>query len=314
MNLPIVVDVAIGLSFVYLSASLFVTIVNEYIAQILTLRGKQLAANLRRLIDDPAIAETLGKLPALAPFFGNGVGLRPSSYVAPQVLAQALVGCIRASANEPATMKQVVASIDGLVLDSTLKVQLKGIAQTVQDDVKSFTAAVEAWVDQSLTMLGEAYKQRQQWISFAVGLVIAVVFNLDTIVLVDRLYKDEGAREAVSGAAAALVEKTDKATFDKCVKEASITTTPTTECATLAGLVEGIKHQGDSFAKLPIGRKCDSIASCLQPPTSAVTYLGWVLTALATALGASFWFDLLGKLVSIRHGMRKPEAKQDAGK
>ena len=33
----------------------------------------------------------------------------------------------------------------------------------------------------------------------------------------------------------------------------------------------------------------------------------WVLTAFAVSLGASFWFDLLTKLVNVRHGMRKPE-------
>jgi len=30
-------------------------------------------------------------------------------------------------------------------------------------------------------------------------------------------------------------------------------------------------------------------------------------TALAISLGAPFWFNLLNRLVNIRHGMRRPE-------
>ncbi|MBX9964037.1 MAG: hypothetical protein K2Y35_13320 [Burkholderiales bacterium] len=91
MSLPMVVDVAIGLSFGYPGTSLFVTIVNEVIAQIFTMRGRQLVKNLRQLIDDPAVVEKPGRLPTLAPFFAGRAGLRPSSYVAPTVLAQAQV-------------------------------------------------------------------------------------------------------------------------------------------------------------------------------------------------------------------------------
>ena len=49
MDFTTLLDVVIGLSIVYLSASLFVTIVNEYIAQLLKSRAKQLCADLKEL-------------------------------------------------------------------------------------------------------------------------------------------------------------------------------------------------------------------------------------------------------------------------
>jgi hypothetical protein len=55
MNLTAWVDVAIGLILVYLGASLFVTIINEYIAQALNLRGKQLCESLKTLINDKGL-------------------------------------------------------------------------------------------------------------------------------------------------------------------------------------------------------------------------------------------------------------------
>jgi hypothetical protein len=35
---------------------------------------------------------------------------------------------------------------------------------------------------------------------------------------------------------------------------------------------------------------------------------GWLLTALAISLGAPFWFDMLGKVISIR-AATKPDHK-----
>jgi hypothetical protein len=47
-----ILDVAIGLMLVYLLLSLFATALNEYIAAVLNLRGKELAKGLGRLLDD----------------------------------------------------------------------------------------------------------------------------------------------------------------------------------------------------------------------------------------------------------------------
>src|SRR5258705_1397679 len=74
MDLTNLVDVAIGLCLVYLGASLFVTIVNEYIGQVLRLRGRQLAGDLKQLINDEGIQKRLKASPALAPFFDTAGG------------------------------------------------------------------------------------------------------------------------------------------------------------------------------------------------------------------------------------------------
>ena len=55
MNITVWLDVAIGLGLVYLGVSLFVTVINEYIAQFFKLRSKHLCASLEKLIDDQEI-------------------------------------------------------------------------------------------------------------------------------------------------------------------------------------------------------------------------------------------------------------------
>jgi len=71
-------DVAIGLSLVCLDASLFVTVINEFIAQLLNLRGKQLRDSLTSVIGDGAVVTILSQSPALKPFFDSKTMKLPS--------------------------------------------------------------------------------------------------------------------------------------------------------------------------------------------------------------------------------------------
>ena len=83
MDMTGLLEVAIGMTLVYLGASLFVTIFNEYLAQILQLRGRQLARDLKMLIDDDDLKKALTISPALQPFFekaGYTVDLVPFSF------------------------------------------------------------------------------------------------------------------------------------------------------------------------------------------------------------------------------------------
>ncbi len=78
------------------------------------------------------------------------------------------------------------------------------------------------------------------------------------------------------------------------------------------GLVDAVQGRNESLGTLPIGWS-DRAAGPPLSPLSATGWVwgsrvvGWLLTALAVSLGAPFWFDLLNKLVNIRHGMSKPE-------
>jgi hypothetical protein len=303
MNLTTLVDVAIGLSIVYLGASLFVTIVNEYLAQLLSLRARQLGKNLKKLIDGPEGIAALKANPALAPFFRDG-GFG-GSYVDPTVVAQHLVGGLRTGATGAAAMKDIVQAINAMQ-PSNLKTQLLAISQAAGDKVGDFVHSVSTWFDNSLTMMGETYKKRTQIYSFVIGLAIAIIFNLDTLGIATHLYHDKEAREAISAVGAEIVQKTPKETFDKCMKKPEEERRKDSDCAGVYQLIEGIQLRNETLGKLPIGWPATQIQ---QVPLALTLPFGWLLTALAISLGASFWFDLLNRLVNMRHGMRKPEVK-----
>jgi hypothetical protein len=297
MDLTAFVDVAIGVTLVYLGTSLVVTIVNEYVGQIFQLRAKQLAGDLTKLIDDGALLERLREYPALAPFFGNS--RTASSYVDPKVLGRLLVSALH---DPNRTLRQ---TIDGIA-NAALKEQLLSIHDGVKGDVEKLVAGIGDWADRSLTMMGEMFKRNMQLISFGVGLAVAVALNIDTFALVSHLYRDDAARASAVALAEKIVAEVDSDTVAGCTGEKL----DEAQCASVKQLLGGLRGEGSLFG-LPLGwrgwRAPSDLLGCLG------LLAGWITTALSASLGAAFWFDLLNRLVNVRHGMKKPEVPAREG-
>ncbi len=81
-------------------------------------------------------------------------------------------------------------------------------------------------------------------------------------------------------------------------------------CAELINLVEIVKNRKTLPEGIPIGWGDGSVT--WKAITSHLP--GWLLTALALSLGAPFWFDLLNKVVNVRHGIANPGTKKDVDK
>lgn len=147
--------------------------------------------------------------------------------------------------------------------------------------------------------------------------MVAVTFNLDTVALTAHLYRDKDARESTVALALQIAEgDKSKAKFDSCMKMTMQERKEKDDCQSFIGLIEAVQGRNASLGQIPIGWSWKP-----NPPTDAnktslpncwdwlTRIMGWLLTALAVSLGAPFWFDFLGKLINVRHGMRKPEAK-----
>lgn len=312
MNMTAWIDVAIGLTIVYLGASLFVTIINEYVSQILNLRGNQLWKSLQGLIDNEDVKKSLSANPALKLFFQSKPS-RKASYIDPNVLARMLIGILATpQGSTPQPITKISENIDKMV-NCQLKTQLQAVLNSSQHSMDTLVTAISEWADRSLTMLGEGYKRWLQVISFSVGLLVAVLFNLDTIELVSHLYKDKESREAIATIGVQLAEQTDHSTFDTCIKLEQADRKSNPNCRPFLSLIDAVTLKNDTFEKLPIGwpQPTNQKTSDALPLTRLA---GWLLTALAVSLGAPFWFDLLNNLVNVRHGMIKPTVQKAGDK
>lgn len=367
MNMTAFIDVAIGLTLLYLGTSLFVTIINEFLAQMLSLRSRQLQTSLKKLFSQEGLKRVLTDYQKLIPVQKSDrtdskskvwssisgwlerIGLGPKSpvgsYIEPNILAQILVGKLIADAppsNSSTTPKQATGSptpaptpaqgggssytaqagsgsktTPGIIGDSILKNVAAGpvkdvlmaLAQGTGNEVDKLTKSISGWFDRSLTVLGEGYKKIMQVVSLGVGLVVAVSFNIDTLTVTDRLYRDKGLRDQAVAVAEEYAKNLDTALIEKC-RLPPDQLEKSSECKSVAKVIDIAMKRSETL-NLPIGwgdkdKFWDKLFS--------LGFFGWLLTALAVSLGAPFWFDLLNNLINVRHGINRPTVSEEKSK
>ncbi|HTV25364.1 MAG TPA: hypothetical protein VMG12_42005 [Polyangiaceae bacterium] len=267
-----ILDVAIGIVFVYLWVSLICSSVREGIESFMKMRAVYLARGIHELLADPAgqgWAHRLFEHPLIAALYSGKYsaqaerrfwflarGKNLPSYIPARSFALALLD-IAASDDRAA---KLLASIGAERADSERAV-----------------AAIEAWYDSAMDRVSGWYKRSTQRIIFAIALVVCIAGNFNTIRIADHLYRDEAAR-------AALVERSKVAVADPDYLKRS-------EGASQAQLKE---------LHLPIGWGTGDgdWKDELGNPVAAI--VGWLMTAFAATLGAPFWFDVLRKVMVIR--------------
>ena len=129
------------------------------------------------------------------------------------------------------------------------------------------------------------------------GLVVAVIFNADTISVYQRLESNPEELKEIVTMAEAYAQK----------NELDIQTGGTVQqqWEQVNSLIEDELQQAN--APLGLGWHPEDLKN-MTPSDWVIKILGWIVTALAVSLGAPFWFDLLKKLVNIKAAGNEPKA------
>jgi hypothetical protein len=322
-----ILDVAIGLVFVFLLLSLICSAANELVETILKKRARNLEKGIKELITDDAFVAKLynhGLINGL--FRGNyetaSKGFGPfnklPSYIPAQNFALAVMD-LTGKLSNPSIMPGPDKKEDSSKTDDTDARKADGIPEKVtqalsaferatRNDAATFRKHVEDWYNSAMDRASGWYKRRTQWFIMALALVFAVVLNVDCIEIAKRLSNDSALRQGLVASAQAMASKQSNDNAD--AKRA----------------IEGDLTRLNSLG-LPIGwPERDFAKTRNQSPIAywwtTVTHtapdraLGWLLTALAASLGAPFWFDLLNKIIVVRstvkpHEKSQPEASKD---
>lgn len=300
-----VLDVAVGLIFIYLMLSVACSLLNERIQSILDTRAKMLeAAMLRLLGSEPSSPFDGVKDHALVRAVAHPRTGMPS-YLPSSTFTHALFDTlVPADGEHPLTFKRLRDAI--LRLPKSSRTALLTLTNSADGDLAVARSNIEHWFDNSMERLSGTYKRHITVWLFALGFVLAAATNADSILLVKRLEHEGALRAAVTARA----DKVDAAAF-KAMQ------TPAVDAAMLDQLdllFWDTEHMvtADSEATSPRALR--------QPELSAswirwlvFKLMGFVMTALAVSLGAPFWFDLLGRLVNLRAtGARPPPAPRPA--
>lgn len=287
----VILDVAIGLVFIYLFFSIVASAVKEAISGYLKWRAKDLKEGIAQLLSDRGFVNQLYDHPLIqsmvkgGPDFSDASKDRNPSYIPSRIFAQALWQLYN-DAKQRGESAQWIKTVDSVLTASGVD---------VQQNLKS----LETWFDDGMDRVSGWYKRNIQYTLFIIAAVIVVLFNVDSFKIVTVLYTDETIRNGLASEAIK---------FKEAYKDASDTAIASAS-ANVQEIYNNLKVQ-----RIPIGweHSIDHYIQHFNTFASLLTLAGWMISALAISMGAPFWFDLISKFINLRHGGEKPKKSKDS--
>ncbi len=298
-------DVAIGIGFLYLLTSLVVSTIVEMVATWQNWRGRMLINTLDEMF-------TASDLVSSVEVYGSplistlGMRGRVPSYIPPPSFSAAVIDVLlkkTPAAKVPSDILKAAASApkarDALYSLFSTTIAVRG------DNFQAIAFALEKWFIDVMARTSGVYKRRTQKWLFAVGLVFAVVCNINTVAVAQWLWKGDNARQAFVAAAVGYVTPHPELIKQKDASAADgASNPPKTSAANLKAFADTYAEFDRELTKAdwPIGwgGGSYSLAWGLQ------FLVGALLSAIAISLSSSFWFDSLQSLIKIRGTGPKP--------
>ncbi len=164
-------------------------------------------------------------------------------------------------------------------------------------DLVQLREGVERWFDETMERVSGWYQRKLRYITLAVGLVLAIILNADTVLIAQTLWTSPAERALVVATAAEVQRSSGQPSG-----------------GTFSDQTQAIEQAVDQLrsSHLPIfwslqagdqrGLPADMLAWLSK-------ILGLLLTTAAVSLGAPFWFDVLNKFIQFRSSGDPPKAQ-----
>ncbi len=365
----VVLDVVIGLVFIYLLYSLLVTVIQEMIATVFNFRAKILQRAIVRMLEDDEkfksafsslshLFRSKGNLSGkhslsydfynhpLIKFLGENTRHKAPSYIDKETFSKVLTDLLRGENVKPGddVSSFIQQSLDDKKVkwgtsgigDQTLS-YLNSIWADAEGDVSRFRAYLENWFEETMLRATGWYKRHTRFIVFVVGLAIVILFNVNTIEIVNKLEKDPKIREQIVQQADAFAKAHPDLDKDILLQKMKFQNLPKENAKSDSARMNQQDSSSDleqlELLKAEENKLFDRADSIMRTDISKTNgllglgwqtsqfksmnliglgkaILGWLITALAVSLGAPFWFDLLSKLMKLRNALTNTNTKQ----
>jgi hypothetical protein len=263
-----VLETAIGLIFLFLGLAMATTAIQEFLASFFALRAKTLASGLQNMLaDGKSGLDFYNKLIAHPAVSHSG---KQPSYLSADQFSTAVLSILSgngAVARTPAAINNIVRALP----DTRTKQVLLSLLRDGEKDLSDFEGRLQQWFDDSMDRISGIYKRISQYISLAIGAVLAFGLQANAIAIGYGLWYGDNT---------------------KLMDAAKNTTSDSMNQALTALSQYHLMPIWDGIPKSQIG---------------ATWFLGCATTAFAVSLGAPFWFDLLQNFVNIRGTGPKPD-------
>lgn len=342
-----ILDLILGLSFIYFILSVICTSIVEVFAQLRNMR----AESLNRWIKDAFNTKDGGTLGSdiISHKLVDGLTMngRIASFIPPKIFSSVLLDLIQQeylkALNTPDPIQpftcdtiQNALRSDKIKLPADLKRYMLQSIEDCHDAQKSLnllTQRIENWYQDAMDRLTGTYKKKTRWITIVVATIITISLNINTVTISKYLKDNPQKMEALAIAAEkatkdSVLYKQTLVRLDSISSKFDSSKTASSVNETIA-LIIANKQQSDSLYNslaevgLPIGWSSAKIVKCdtsNTPRTSMIlcyiksiltTIAGWIATIAALTLGAPFWFDLINKVVNIKSVGRTPASTKN---
>lgn len=306
MQLDAILEVSIGLVVTWLILSIATSQVEEYMVERLHWRSRFLEKQMLEMFQGRDILERFYQHPLIRSLQTRGMFGREQKpdNIPNDIFASAAVDVflnagnsgdeIPAGAMNMAAMKQrLKESMNYLEANNhSLAETIKHIVPKMDEvftnaedetaklekNLAKFRGNTEVWFQTTMSGASASYRKTAHTLAWLIGVMIALAFNVDSINITNRLWRDPTIRQAIV-AQSGNIDPTDETSFNN----------------TMAKLND---------LALPVGWVEDAIPQSLTAWVFKI--FGFFLTGAAAAQGAPFWFDMLGKL----SGLKKSESAQ----
>ena len=299
MDVSAILDVVVGVVFVFLVFSLIVSGIGELISKALAWRSRHLWRALRTLVDGESPSMMRDQRPTKTP---AGDSLTDRLYAHPLIrqlegrnlmqrsrlawiprndFARAVIDIVAPNDASPSTVERVREQVAGWDEGNPMRAPLLSLAAEAEGGLSTFRDGIGEWFDVRMDALSAAYRRHVKWLLLGIAVVVTLVFNVDSIRAASAFYEDEALRAAVSERAIGLTSRCEELSgdeLDACIRDE---VDDVTDSLTLpVGWREGVETDGWAV-------------------------LGWMIAVIALSQGGPFWFDLLRKVSGLRSGSSK---------
>ena len=166
-------------------------------------------------------------------------------------------------------------------------------AKSTEEGITLLRREIENSFDSSMERAGGVYKRNAKGVAIIIGITLAITTNADTFHIINRLSKDSLLREIIINQAVKVAPQDsnpsdiNKIDPNEILKEVELP---------IGWTSANVQQQINSTKYRVNGLPVFSVLSMIA---------GWFVSGIAIAMGAPFWFDLLGKVMNVKNAGKK---------